>query len=76
QLIGRTRTGQITLARHIAMYLIRTNIDISLSKIGQTFGGRDHTTVMNGVLKVETMLKNDDGLKTVISKLQKRLKSN
>lgn len=76
QLIGKTRTGQIALARHIAMYLVRINIDVPLTKIGQTFGGRDHTTVMNGVLKVETMLKTNDGLKTVIDKLQKRLKSN
>lgn len=76
QLISKTRTGQITLARHIAMYLIRLNIDIPLTKIGQTFGGRDHTTVMNGILKVENMLKTNDGLKVVVDKLQKRLKSN
>lgn len=76
QLIGKTRTGQIALARHIGMYLIRINIDIPLTKIGQTFGGRDHTTVMNGISKVETMLKTNDGMKTVIDKLQKRLKSN
>jgi chromosomal replication initiator protein len=58
------------------MYLIRLNIDIPLTKIGQTFGGRDHTTVMNGILKVENMLKTNDGLKVVVDKLQKRLKSN
>ena len=76
QLTGKTRTGQIALARHIAMYLIRINIDIPLTKVGSTFGGRDHTTVMNGISKVESMLKTDEQLKAVINTLQKRLKSN
>ena len=76
QLVGKTRTGQVALARHIAMYLIRINIDVPLAKIGNAFGGRDHTTVMNGILKVENMLKTDDSLKAVINNLQKALKSN
>ena len=76
ELIGKTRTGQIALARHVAMYLIRINIDIPLTKIGNMFGGRDHTTVMNGILKVENMLKTDESLKAVINDLQKTLKSN
>ena len=70
---GKTRTGQIALARHIAMYLIRNNIDVPLTKIGSMFGNRDHTTVMNGILKVENMLKTDESLKAVISELQKAL---
>ena len=76
QLVGKARTGQIALARHIAMYLIRINIDIPLTKIGNTFGGRDHTTIMNGIAKVESMLKTDESLKAVINSLQKSLKSN
>ena len=76
QLVGKTRTGQIALARHIAMYLIRINIDIPLTKIGAMFGGRDHTTVMNGITKVEEMLKTDESLKAAINDLQKTLKSN
>ncbi len=76
QLVGKTRTGQIALARHVAMYLIRINIDIPLTKIGNMFGGRDHTTVMNGITKVEEMLKTDESLKAAINDLQKTLKSN
>ena len=76
ELTGKTRTGQIALARHIAMYLIRINIDIPLTKIGAMFGGRDHTTVMNGILKVENMLKTDESLKIAVNNLQKALKSN
>ena len=40
------------------------------------FGGRDHTTVMNGIAKVEEMLKTDESLKAVINNLQKTLKTN
>ena len=58
------------------MYLIRVDTDVPLTKIGAMFGGRDHTTVMNGISKVENMLKTDDSLKTVINDLQKVLKSN
>ena len=76
QLTGKVRTGQLALARHVAMYLIRINIDVPLSKIGNIFGGRDHTTVMNGILKVENMLKTDEPLKAAIEELQKRIKSN
>ena len=76
QLTGKVRTGQLALARHVAMYLIRNNIDVPLSKIGNIFGGRDHTTVMNGIMKVENMLKTDEPLKAAIEELQKRIKSN
>ena len=76
QLIGKVRTGQLALARHVAMYLIRINIDVPLNKIGNMFGGRDHTTVMNGITKVENMLKTDEALKAAIEELQKRIKNN
>ena len=76
QLIGKVRTGQLALARHVAMYLIRINIDVPLNKIGNMFGGRDHTTVMNGITKVENMLKSDEALKAAIEELQKRIKNN
>lgn len=74
QLTGKIRTGQIALARHIAMYLIRTALDVPLKKIGDMFGGKDHTTVMNALTKVENMLKTDDQLKEAIAELKKRLK--
>jgi len=75
QLTGKIRTGQIALARHIAMYLIRITLDIPLKKIGDMFGGKDHTTVMSAIQKVDKGLKNDLELKAAIEELQKRLKS-
>jgi len=74
QLTGRIRTGQIALARHIAMYLIRITLDIPLKKIGDMFGGKDHTTVMSAIQKVDNGLKNDGELKSAIEELQKRVK--
>ena len=74
QLTGKIRTGQIALARHIAMYLIRITLDVSLKKIGEIFGGKDHTTVMNAIQKVDKGLKTDEELKEAVEELQKRLK--
>lgn len=74
QLTGKIRTGQIALARHIAMYLIRNTLDVPLKKIGDIFGGKDHTTVMNAIQKVDKGLKTDPALKEAVEELQKRLK--
>lgn len=74
QLTGKIRTGQIALARHVAMYLIRVMLDIPFKKIGQFFGGKDHTTVMSAITKVEKELKTDEKLAEAIEELKKRLK--
>lgn len=75
QITGKIRTSQIALARHIAMYLIRTMLDIPFLKIGILFGGKDHSTVMNAVAKVEKNMKLDTQLLQAVDQLQKRLKS-
>jgi chromosomal replication initiator protein len=75
QLTGKIRTSQIALARHIAMYLIRDLLDVPFTKIGETFGGKDHATVMNGVNKVEKSLKDDKELQKAIAELKSRLKA-
>ncbi len=74
QLTGKDRFGQIVLARHIAMYLIRNNLDVPLKKIGQLFGGKDHTTVMSAITKVDKELKTDKQLQDAIAELEKRIK--
>ena len=74
QLTGKIRTGQIALARHIAMYLIRQMLDVPLKKIGDMFGGKDHTTVMSAISKVDKELKTNESLKEVVTELEKRLK--
>ena len=74
QITGKDRTGQVVLARHISMYLIRKHIDVPLQKIGKTFGGKDHTTVMSAINKVDKELKTDKVLQSAIEDLEKKLK--
>ncbi|MCR4879512.1 MAG: chromosomal replication initiator protein DnaA [Bacilli bacterium] len=74
QITGKIRTGQIALARHIAIYLIRQNLDIPLTKIGATFGGKDHTTIMHAIKHVENELKTNPEMKEAVNQLQKRIK--
>ena len=71
---GKERSGQIVLARHIAMYLIRKHLDVPLKKIGDLFGGKDHTTVMSGITKVDNELKTDKQLQAAINELEKKIK--
>lgn len=74
QITGQVRTGQISLARHISMYLIRKHLDVPLKKIGLMFGGKDHTTVMSGISKVDNELKTNEQLQKAIAELEERLK--
>ena len=56
-LCGASRArGVLVTARQIAMYLCRELTDLSLPKIGQQFGGRDHTTVMHADRKIRTLM--------------------
>ena len=73
QITGKVRTGQISLARHVSMYLIRKHLDIPLKRIGDMFGGKDHTTVMSGISKVDKELKTNKQLQDAIAELEKRL---
>jgi len=75
QITGPSREGKIANARHIAMYLIRTLLDVPFTRIGYLFGGKDHSTVMNGVNKVEKSLKTNTALQQAINELKARLKS-
>ena len=73
QLTGKIRTSQIALARHIAMYLMKTMLQLPFTKIGQYFGGRDHATAMKGVEKVEKSLKFDTDMRKAIDELKTKL---
>ena len=74
QITGKDRNAQIVLARHISMYLIRNNLDIPLKRIGEMFGGKDHTTVMSALTKVDKELKTDQQLQDAIKALEKKIK--
>jgi chromosomal replication initiator protein len=57
ELTGTSRAQAIATARQIAMYLCREMTNLSLPKIGQLFGGRDHTTVMHACKKIAELMK-------------------
>lgn len=60
EIIGRRRTKNVVLARHIAMYFCRTMTTLGLHAIGLHFGGRDHSSVINAVRKTEERLESDE----------------
>ena len=75
QLTSKLRTSNLTTARHIAMFLARDLLDLPLSKIGEEFGGRDHTTVINACEKVNNLLKEKEDYVVVMDELKKLIKS-
>ena len=74
QLVSKTRTSNISNARHIAMYLCRKLMDIPFVKIGEEFGKRDHSTVMSACEKVENKIKKDHFFHQAIMEIENRVK--
>ena len=72
QLKSKSRIGQIALARQIAMYLARTLLNMTYQGIGKSFG-KDHTTVMANVQKIQESVKNDAQMKLTMDKLSKKI---
>ena len=70
---GKTRTKDIVRPRQVAMYLIRNETSASLVEIGQVLGGRDHTTVMHGITRIETDLASDSGLRSQLMSIRELL---
>ena len=75
-LVSKKRSQDIALPRQIAMYLCREILDSSFPKIGDEFGGRDHTTVMHSVKKIQSELKDDKNMKTCVDEITVNIKSN
>lgn len=75
QIQGNTKPKHIAFPRQIAMYLSRKLLDISLPKIGESFGGRDHTTVMHAVKKIAPLVEDDADFNEDILKIEERINS-
>jgi len=73
--VAKKRTKSIAFPRQIAMYLSRKLTDLSLPKIGEEFGGRDHTTVIHAFDKISKMLNEDTLLNKDIEELTEQLKN-
>ncbi|MHB2023251.1 MAG: chromosomal replication initiator protein DnaA [Mycobacteriales bacterium] len=74
-LCGSSRSRVLVSARQIAMYLCRELTDLSLPKIGQTFGGRDHTTVIHADRKIRKLMAERRAVYNQVTELTNRIKS-
>jgi len=70
---GKRRVKSLVTARHIAMYLLKTELDLPLVEIGRWFSGRDHTSVLHAVKKIEKDLITLDIVKRDVSALRTTL---
>jgi chromosomal replication initiator protein len=73
-LCGSSRSRQLVTARQIAMYLCREMTDLSLPKIGQHFGGRDHTTVMHADRKIRELMGERRAIYNQVTELTNRIR--
>ena len=73
-LLGTSRSRTLVTARQIAMYLCRELTDLSLPKIGQEFGGRDHTTVMHADRKIRTLMAERRSVYNQVTELTNRIR--
>jgi chromosomal replication initiator protein len=72
---ARKRTKAVAFPRQVAMYLSRELTDFSLPKIGEAFGGRDHTTVIHAHEKISNAMKSDQELYKIIHTLTEKIKN-
>ncbi|MFC3899844.1 chromosomal replication initiator protein DnaA [Aliicoccus persicus] len=70
---SKKRTKSIAFPRQIAMYLTRYHTDKSLPKIGEEFGGRDHSTVLHASAKISDLIENDAAFAEDIKAIEKKL---
>ena len=70
-ILSARRNREIATARQVAMYLIRERTQLSTTRIGDFFGGRDHTTVMHACEKIEDMIKTSDEIRRAVDALMK-----
>ena len=74
-LVSKRRTQDVTVPRQVGMYLIKELLDESLVRIGRHFGGRDHSTVIHSIRKVEKAMNDDEKFALRVAELRDRLSS-
>jgi chromosomal replication initiator protein len=72
-LVSKRRNKPITVPRQVAMYLIKTMLDIPYTEIGVLFGGRDHSTVIHSVNKVEADMAASPAFRERVESLREEL---
>jgi chromosomal replication initiator protein len=72
-LTSKDRHKTIAFARHVAMYLCKQRLKCSFPELGRAFGGRDHTTVMSAVRKIETQREDDPTVRAHLEAIERKL---
>lgn len=72
-IVGKSRKADLVLARHIAIYLLRDDLNMGLVKIGELFGGRDHTTIMHAAEKIKQEIEIDQIVRTKVMGLRQNM---
>jgi chromosomal replication initiator protein len=70
ELVGTSRAATPLRARQVAIYLTRELTDLSLPQIGRLYGGRDHSTVLNSLRRLEARLNEDEDLSRRVDELR------
>jgi chromosomal replication initiator protein len=73
-LVSKRRTKDLTVPRQVAMYLIKEILDTPLVQIGEVFGGRDHSTVIHSIRKVEQDMEGDSGFRREVEETMAELR--
>jgi len=73
ELCGKSRKSELVTARHIAMYIIRKDLELPLMKIGEMFGDRDHTSIMYAIDKIERRYSTNQDLRGNITAIRQQL---
>ncbi len=76
ELISKNRSSKFTIPRHVAMYLLKKEYNLTYKQIGSIMGGRDHTTVIAAVEKIDNDLKINSDLQLTIETIKKKLHIN
>lgn len=76
QIVSKSRSSEIVKPRQIAMYLCKNMTDSSLEMIGSLLGGRDHSTIIHGIKKVDDDYNNDETTKNLILTIKKKINPN
>ncbi len=72
---ARTRISRVVLARQVSIYLCRQLTDLSLVNIGKFFGGRDHSTILHSLKKIERLILEDPAMREKVERVKKGLYS-
>jgi chromosomal replication initiator protein len=72
-LLSKDRHKSIAFARHVAMYICKQRLKCSFPELGRAFGGRDHTTVMSAVRKVESLRATDPEVRAHLEAIERKL---